>query len=78
MLTFEWDLILDIIEALFKYHSKLLIQNKKLGDIDVIFKTAQDLIILDQYHREEARVYKLYVAVRQKYMSSKTFRELEL
>jgi hypothetical protein len=77
-LSFEWDLILDIIETLFKYHSKQLISNKKLGDIDTIFKKAQDLILLDQYQREEVRVFKLYVAVRQKYMSSKVFRDLEL
>ena len=34
--------------------------------------------MLDQYQREEVRVFKLYVAVRQKYMSSKVFRDLEL
>ena len=77
-LSFEWDLILDIVETLFKYHSKALISNRKLSDIDTIFKKAQDLILLDQYQREEMRVFKLYNAVRQKYMSSKIFRELEL
>ena len=39
-LTFEWDLILDIIETLFKYHSKEVIKSRRLGDIDDIFKKA--------------------------------------
>lgn len=35
-LTFEWDLIFDIVETLFKYHPKMIIQykSKLLGDID--------------------------------------------
>jgi hypothetical protein len=39
-LTFEWDQILNIIEILFKQHTKLLISNKKLNDIEGIFKHA--------------------------------------
>ena len=39
-LTFEWDQILNIIEVLFKQHTKLLINNKKLTEIESIFKHA--------------------------------------
>jgi hypothetical protein len=53
-------------------------KNKKLGHIDQIFKNARDQIILGKYRSEEVRVFKLYVGVRQKYMSSKIFRDLEL
>ena len=39
-LTFEWDTIMDIVEILFSHHAKLIIVNKKLLDIDIVFKKA--------------------------------------
>ena len=77
-LTFEWDQILNIIEVLFKQHTKLLINNKKLTEIESIFKHAQDKILTGKYIRDEVRLLKLYVKVRQDYMMSKQFKDVEI
>jgi len=78
-LTFEWDQIMNIIDVLFKYHTKLLINNKKLNEIEGIFKHAQDKILVGKFVRDEIRFFKLYMNVRSNYMqTSMKFKEIEL
>ena len=56
-----------------------MIAQKKLGEIESLFKSALDLILLGKYPREEVRVLRLYIKVRTKWMTtSRTFGQLEL